>query len=423
MIHNLHNKLAELKRMDRMYRALLLHRCRGFTHGSLSIVDGDGLHLVGDIDAPQRAVLWVRHRDFYRRVVTGGTLAASESWMDGEWDCSDLVLLIRLFVRNLELADRWQRSVHPLRRLGERLRHWWRGNSQRQARRNIQAHYDLSNDFFALFLDPSLNYSSALFLSDAARDLAHPAAALAAAQQDKMDAICRLLQLRPGDRLLEIGTGWGALACHAARHYGCRVVTTTISRAQFEAAQQRVQRLELTDRVTVLDRDYRDLDGQFDKIVSVEMIEAVGDAYYPDFFRQCGRLLKPDGLLLLQAITIVDARYETHLRTVDFICKYIFPGGSLPCLSRLTSVASSAAGLRLVHYREFSQHYVRTLQIWRQRFQEQLDAVRQLGFDARFVRMWDYYLAYCEAGFAERQINVGHLLFSPHGSTAEVIAG
>ncbi|HMP80997.1 MAG TPA: cyclopropane-fatty-acyl-phospholipid synthase family protein [Pirellulaceae bacterium] len=412
MIQNLQSKLHELTAIDRAFRRLLLQRCRGFSRGSLSIVDADGMHVVGNPDEAERVVLWVRHPRFYRRVVMGGTLAASESWMDAEWDCSDLVLLIRLLVRNLDLADRWERHANPIRRWRDYWWHWWRGNSRRQAQCNIRAHYDLGNDFFELFLDPSLNYSSAMFLSEAARDVVNPSAALAAAQLDKMEAICRRLQLRPGDRLLEIGTGWGALACHAAKYYGCQVVTTTISPSQYEGAQRRVQRLELTDRVTVLNRDYRDLEGKFDKIVSVEMIEAVGDQYYPAFFAQCGRLLKPDGLMLLQAITIVDSRYHTHLGTVDFICKYIFPGGSLPCLSRLVEVASTAAGLRLASYQEFSTHYARTLQIWRERFHAQLEAVRALGFDDRFVRMWDYYLAYCEAGFLERQINVGHLLLT-----------
>jgi cyclopropane-fatty-acyl-phospholipid synthase len=329
--------------------------------------------------------------------------------MDGDWTCSDLTGLVRLMTRNLDLADDFDRGFGRWRKSWERLGHWLRRNSTRQARKNIREHYDLGNEFFELFLDPTMNYSSAVF-----SDLGGSGhgESLHRGQLNKMDRLCRMLDLQPGDHLLEIGTGWGSLACYAAKHFGCRVTTTTISKEQFNWACRRVEMEGLKDRVTVLDRDYRLLEGKYDKIISVEMIEAVGDHYYETFFEKCNSLLKPDGLLLLQAITIVDQRYRKHLGSVDFICKYIFPGGSLPSISRLVQCAADSANMRLVELNDYAPHYAETLRRWRQRFHQQIEEVRALGYDERFIRMWDYYLAYCEAGFDERQINLVHVLWA-----------
>lgn len=402
-----------LTRFQRWMRGVLFRGASRLRGGSLWVRDADGLHLLGESSERPAAVLTVHSPRFYRRMVLGGALGAAESLMDGEWTCSDLTGLVRLLVRNTDVLDGFDRGW-SLGRWGlERIRHWVRRNTRGNSRRNIRAHYDLGNGFFRLFLDPTMNYSSALF-SDL--DGKQPGESLHRAQLNKMDRLCRQLDLRPGQHLLEIGTGWGSLACYAAKHYGCRVTTTTISAEQYQWARERVRHEGLEDLVTVLDQDYRNLTGQYDRIVSVEMIEAVGDQFYDLFFRKCRELLRPDGLLLLQAITIVDQRYRQHLRSVDFICKYIFPGGSLPCISRLTASAAGAGGMRLVNLADFAAHYAETLRRWRTRFHQHLDAIRELGYDERFVRMWDYYLAYCEAAFEERQINLVHLLFATRES-------
>jgi cyclopropane-fatty-acyl-phospholipid synthase len=429
MIQMAQPQLHELQSWDRWFRKLLFAKCRQMIAGQIKVIDADGEHWVGAAQtehaakdasvapgqsserrpAEEFAVLTVRHPRFYRRLVQGGNLAASEAWMDGDWTVDDLPTLIRIMVRNMNVTDHLDSFWGRARRYLERWGHWLRRNTPRSSRKNIQAHYDLGNEMFQLFLDPTMNYSSAIFQD--LRPTANPES-LHRAQLTKMDRICRALDLQPQDHLLEIGTGWGSLACYAAKHFGCRVTTTTISREQYDWAVQRVEAEGLGDRVTVLDQDYRALSGRFDKLVSVEMIEAVGDQYYPAFFQKCRSLLTADGVMLLQAITMVDQRYEQHLRSVDFICKYIFPGGSLPCISRLVSVAANSGEFRLVALQDFAEHYAETLRRWRKRFWQNIDAVRQLGYDERFVRMWDYYLAYCEAGFDERQINVSHLLFA-----------
>lgn len=413
---------------SRLQRKFVFGIVRRLRRGQLAIQDATGRHLFGVAEQAEDGTLvapieiQVHRPVFYGRVLRGGGLGAAESLMDGDWSCSDLTGLVRLMTRNLDLADDFDRGFGRWRKSWERLGHSLRRNSPRQARKNIGEHYDLGNDFFELFLDPTMNYSSAVFSELGG---AGHGESLHRGQLNKMDRLCRMLELGPQDHLLEIGTGWGSLACYAAKHFGCRVTTTTISREQYQWACRRVEAEGLQDRVTVLDRDYRLLEGKYDKIISVEMIEAVGDHYYEVFFEKCNSLLNPDGLLLLQAITIVDQRYQQHLRSVDFICKYIFPGGSLPSISRLVQCAADTASMRLVQLNDYAPHYAETLRRWRQRFHQHIDQVRALGYDERFIRMWDYYLAYCEAGFEERQINLVHILWAhrhcrrDHGKLAE----
>jgi len=405
----------QLRLRGRIQRQFVFGIVRRLRHGQLAIQDSTGRYLFG---VPEKSAdgtlaspieIQVHRPVFYGRVLWGGGLGAAESLMDGDWTCSDLTGLVRLMTRNLDLADDFDRGFGRWRKSWERLGHWLRRNSTRQARKNIREHYDLGNEFFELFLDPTMNYSSAVFSELGGSGHGE---SLHRGQLNKMDRLCRMLDLQPGDHLLEIGTGWGSLACYAAKHFGCRVTTTTISKEQFNWACRRVEMEGLKDRVTVLDRDYRLLEGKYDKIISVEMIEAVGDHYYETFFEKCNSLLKPDGLLLLQAITIVDQRYRKHLGSVDFICKYIFPGGSLPSISRLVQCAADSASMRLVELNDYAPHYAETLRRWRQRFHQQIEEVRALGYDERFIRMWDYYLAYCEAGFDERQINLVHVLWA-----------
>jgi len=303
----------------------------------------------------------------------------------------------------------WSRLSAPLLKLA----HWLNRNDKTGSRRNISAHYDLGNDFFELFLDDTMAYSCGIFANDEST--------LLEASVAKFDAACSKLNLRPGQRLLEIGTGWGGLAIHAARHYGCHVTTTTISREQYELAQERVARAGLTGQVTLLLEDYRDLRGEYDALVSIEMIEAVGHQYLDTYFRQCSSLLKTNGAMLLQAITIRDQFYDTARRSVDFIKRFIFPGSFIPSVKAIAESLERATDLKIFHMEDIGPHYARTLKIWRERFLARQSEVRALGYPEAFVRMWEYYLCYCEGGFEERQLgDVQMLLTKPLSRRAPV---
>jgi cyclopropane-fatty-acyl-phospholipid synthase len=388
------------------WRRLLLDRLQGLRDARLVFEDDVGRVEVGDADAPSARTATVRVHDprFYRRLAFGGSIAAAEEYMDGGWDCDDLPALIRALVHNRDVLQAvdggWTRLARPLRALA----HLGRRNSRHGSRRNIAAHYDLGNQFFELFLDETMTYSCGVF--------ERPDASLAEAQHAKNDRLCRLLQLNPADHLLEIGTGWGGFAVHAAKHYGCRVTTATISREQYAMARRRVEKSGHGDRIDVQLKDYRDLAGRYDKIASVEMIEAVGHAYYETFFATCRRLLTPDGLLALQAITVADRHYDECRREVDFIKRYIFPGGNLPSVGRLLEAAGRTGDLRLVHLSDLTPHYGETLRRWRRNFRRNRERIARLGYDERFLRLWEFYLCYCEGGFDERFTGNVHLLFS-----------
>ncbi len=345
----------------------------------------------------------VAHLNLYRRLAMRGSLGAAEAYMQGAWDTDDLVSALRLFARNASVL-----TAMDGRRVGHtipwhRLWNWRHRNSRAGSRRNIAAHYDLSNEFFALMLDPTLTYSSGIF--------PRPDATLEQASIEKYDRICRKLRLQPSDHVLEIGTGWGGFAIHAARHYGCRVTTTTISHQQYVLARCRVAAAGLEDRIELREQDYRDLRGTYDKLVSIEMIEAVGERMLDTYFQRCSQLLKTDGLMLLQAILMPDRRYELYRRSTDFINRYIFPGGFLPSLSTIGTALSRVTDLQIMHFEDFAEHYARTLAAWRNNFWSHIAEVRRLGFDEQFIRTWHYYLCYCEAGFAERQIGVSQMVF------------
>ncbi len=323
--------------------------------------------------------------------------------MHGEWHTEQLTEVIQLFARNTlmdaALESRWSQ-----------IGRWWlqryhqaRENTRRGSRENIAAHYDLGNDFYRLFLDDTMMYSCAVFPTDHAE--------LSRASITKLERICRKLALCPEDEVLEIGTGWGGFALYAASQYGCKVTTTTISKAQYDYACERVKQAGLADRVTVLFEDYRDLKGQYDKLVSIEMIEAVGHRYFDTFFEVCHKRLKPDGQMLLQTITLADQFYEEALKSTDFIQRYIFPGGCLPSIAALSQSVARCSDLRLFHLEDIGPHYATTLHKWRERFRANLDQVRALGFSETFIRMWDYYFCYCEGGFKERTIGTAQMLF------------
>ena len=349
----------------------------------------------------------VRNARFWRRVALGGSLGVAESFRDGDFDCDDLVTLCRLFVRDVDRLDRLETGLSRFGIALSRLAHRFRRNDRRGSKRNIRDHYDLGNDFFQLFLDETLSYSCALF--EKAED------DLLAASINKLDIVCRKLELGPEDHLVEIGTGWGGLAIHAARAYGCKVTTTTISEAQFELAGERISAAGLADRIDLRRVDYRDLDGRYDKLVSIEMIEAVGHENLPAYFARCDALLKPGGLALIQAITIPDHRQDRYLREVDFIQSMIFPGSSVPSMAAMEAAWTGSSRLSLRHRDDHAGDYARTLAHWRRRFRAAEDAVRGLGFDERFRRVWDFYLAYCEAGFAEGYSGLWQILLEKKG--------
>jgi len=396
-----------------IYRKLLLKHLEQFRGGFLEVRDGSRIDCFGDPTNPLRATLLVDDPRFYRRTIMGGDLGFAESRLRGEWHTDDLTQLLRVFIRNLDAAGThniWTRLSGILPRLQHRLRR----NTPRGSRRNIQDHYDLSNDFFQTFLDPSMTYSCGIF--------EHPQATMHEASLAKLDRVCRKLALQPSDHLVEIGSGWGGLAIHAAQHFGCRVTTTTISREQYDLASQRVASSGLGDRITVLCQDYRQLSGTYDKLVSIEMIEAVGHQFFAEYFQHCTRLLRPDGLMLLQGIVMQDQRYPAYIRDVDFIRKYIFPGGCLPSITALMTSITRNSDLRLLQLEDIGPHYARTLRAWQSEFWEQIDRIRTMGFPERFIRMWNYYFCYCEAAFEERCVNTVQMLLARPDCRLDVIA-
>lgn len=395
--------------LDRFLRRGLIRQLGALRGGTVLLGDAVGSERLGDAEACGAHPIRVRVRDpsFYRALAGNGSVGAGEAYMDGAWGCDDLVGLMRLLARNRELLDGMETGLARVGGWGMRLLHAFRRNTRAGSRRNIASHYDLGNEFFALFLSQDLMYSSALW--------AGPDDTLEAASERKLDRICQRLQLKAGDRVVEIGTGWGGFAVYAARNYGCHVTTTTISREQHALASSRVAEAGLQERVTLLLKDYRDLEGEYDKLVSIEMIEAIGAEYMETYFAKIARLLKPDGLALVQAITIEDHRYEQALRSVDFIKRHVFPGSFIPSIAAMLAAKTEASDLALIGLEDFGLSYARTLEAWRQRFMSQLKAVRAQGFDERFIRLWEFYLAYCEGGFLERSIGVAHLLLARPG--------
>lgn len=377
--------------------------------GSLTLREGDEAKVFGstsDGSAPH-AEVHVHDTDLYRRILTGGSIAAGETFIEGMWSSPDLTEVTRAFSANMAMLEAMSDKQNWLARLALKLSHWARRNTSTRSRENISAHYDLGNDFFSLFLDPSMMYSSAVFPSASAD--------LASASQHKLKLICEDLELKAEDHLVEIGTGWGGMAIFAAEHYGCRVTTTTISRQQYDYTLEAVAQKGLEDQVTVLFDDYRDLQGQFDKLVSIEMIEAVGHQFYDTYFQKISHLLKPHGKAVIQAITITEQRYEQARDSVDFIKRYIFPGGCLPSLTVVSDALSRVTDMQMSNLRDIGRDYADTLKVWHASFVNKLDEVRAMGFDDRFIRMWRYYLSYCEGGFRERIIGTHQITLTKPG--------
>lgn len=399
---------SDYSALDRFLRSRLLSQLDALRGGAVELTDSIGCVRVGEA-SPGAAPVRINVRDpaFYRALAGNGSVGAAETYMEGAWDCSNLVGLVQLLVRNRDLLDGMERG--PARLGGWAMKAWnaLRRNTRLGSRRNIAAHYDLGNPFFSLFLSDDLMYSSALFAG--ADDT------LEQASTRKLARICEKLRLSADDHVVEIGTGWGGFAVYAAKTYGCRVTTTTISQEQHALACERVAKAGLQDRVTVLLSDYRDLQGQFDKLVSIEMIEAIGPQYMETYFATLGRLLKPEGLGLIQAITIEDHRYEQAVRAVDFIKRHIFPGSFIPSIAAMMAAKTRSSDLALLHLEDFGPSYAQTLHAWRGRFLQNREQAHAQGFDERFLRMWEFYMAYCEGGFLERSIGVAHLLLAKPG--------
>ncbi len=392
--------------LDAHCRRLLSTRLTSLAGGALTIRDRDSAHTFGRGTIATEVV--VREPRFYRRLALGGTLGAAESYIDGDWDCDDLVALIRMLARDHAHSSALDRGLARLTGLLARGAHvLFADNTLRGSERNIAAHYDLGNGLFERMLDSRMQYSSAIYESAADN--------LEDASRRKLDRIVVKLDLQPHDHLLEIGSGWGGLAIHAARASGCHVTTTTISREQYEYARAQVAAAGLASRVDVLCTDYRQLTGAYSKLVSIEMVEAVGANHLDGYFGALGRLLADDGLALLQAITIEDRRYEQALRSVDFIKKHIFPGSFIPCASVLIGSAARASDLVVVNLEDLGADYALTLEAWRRRFDANWGEIAALGYDERFRRAWQFYLCYCEGGFRERALSNVQLLFAKPG--------
>jgi cyclopropane-fatty-acyl-phospholipid synthase len=396
---------------DRLARRIvlaLLVRTRG---GEIELVEGHRSHRFGEQvpERPLHAVVEVRSARFYRRLLSG-SVGLCESYMDGLWECADLVALTRIAALNVRALDTLRRVLAPVLIPLQRWGRWLARNTPGRSRRHIAAHYDLGNELFSLFLDPTMMYSCAVFDS--------PQSTLEEASLAKLELVCEKLDLGPQDHLLEIGTGWGGLAIYAALHRGCRVTTTTISREQHDYARERVREAGLEDRVTVLLEDYRELSGRYDKLVSIEMIEAVGWQYFPTFFRRCSELVADDGAMLLQAIVIDDRAYQVEKAGKSFINTYIFPGGCLPSLEIISRSVARVTDFREIHLEDITAHYATTLACWRERFLKEGARLSELGYDERFRRLWELYLSYCEGGFRERRIQDVQLLLAKPGYDA-----
>jgi len=373
--------------------------------GSLSLQDGKSRYTFGDQKNNKlHAEIFVHDPKFYRFVVFGGSIGSSEAFMSGYWSSPNLTNVIRIFAVNAHLTDELESKFNFLIRPFFRIVHYLNRNSQRNSKRNISAHYDLSNNFFKLFLDETMMYSSAIFKTKNQT--------LKAASLNKLDIICQKLNLKPTDHVVEIGSGWGGFAFFAAENYGCKVTTTTISQQQFSYTRNLINKKKLGKKITLLFEDYRNLEGKYDKLVSIEMIEAVGHHYYHEYFKKINTLLKPDGIALIQAITIRDQRYSKALQNVDFIQKYIFPGSCIPSIEIIQKNLTKETDMIISDLENINHHYAKTLNLWQKAFNKNHNKIIKLGFDERFIRMWNFYFSYCEGGFAERAINDLHILMS-----------
>ena len=392
---------------------MVLSRLEKLEIGQIVVSEGAEHSTFGRLteDFPLTAQLRVNDARFYTDVAFCGSIGAGEAYINGHWTSNELSDLLQILIRNRDVLEQMDTGLARFSAPLQKVLHIMNRNTRKGSRKNIAAHYDLGNDFYQLWLDRTMMYSSAYFETQDTT--------LEDASIEKLDRICRKLNLSSEDSVIEIGTGWGGFAIHAARHYGCHVTTTTISQQQYDYAQQAIRDAGMEDRITLLFKDYRDLEGEYDKLVSIEMIEAVGHEYHETYFSKCCELLKPDGQMLLQAITIADQRYDTYKTSVDFIKRYIFPGGCLTSVTDMTRVMTEHTDMRVIHLEDIGVHYAWTLRAWHERFIARLEEVFELGYSESFARMWQFYLAYCESAFLERTIGDVQMLMMRPGARRE----
>ena len=398
-----------------LLRRGVLRQLSQLKSGHLVITENGERLIFGDSGAGLVGEVQIHDTSVWGMIASNGSIGAGEAFIHGYWSSPDLTKVIRVLVSNMDVLDAMEGGLARLGRPLIRGLHWINRNTRKGSQKNIAAHYDLGNDMFEQFLDPTMMYSAAQFLT--ADDT------LEQAQLNKLQRICQKLDLKPADHLLEIGTGWGSMALYAAQHYGCKVTTTTLSKEQFDYTQARIEALGLQEQVTLLLEDYRDLTGQYDKLVSIEMIEAVGHHFLPSYFKQCSQLLKPHGLMLLQAITIREQRYEQAKSSVDFIQRYIFPGGALPSVQKMLEIVGKDTDMNLMHMEDFGLHYAKTLRLWHENFRRAHGRLTELGYDEYFLRLWEFYLCYCEGGFLERSIGTAQLLLAKPAAMPEPLLG
>ncbi|MBT6635059.1 MAG: class I SAM-dependent methyltransferase [Gammaproteobacteria bacterium] len=406
-VDGLANNIQEIQRSTRMtsfFKRILFKKLKGLKTGELTIIDGSEIHVFGIPKSELKATLTVSSQEFYVFLGSGGTNGAAEAFTAGYWSADNLVELIQIIIRNKKTMEGLESGLARLTNPITKIIHRLRQNTLKGSKSNILAHYDLSNDFYKLWLDSTMTYSSGIFLNKKSSMLD--------ASVEKLDRLCRKLNLNSSDHVLEIGTGWGSFATHAAKNYGCKVTTTTISDNQFNYVAELISKENLDNKITLLNKDYRELEGVFDKIVSIEMIEAVGSDFVPGFFEKASSLLKKNGLMALQGITYNDPDFNAYKSSVDFIRKYIFPGSCLISLSQVEKAIKDKTDLIMVDSEDITLHYARTLEIWRKDFENVLPQVRELGFSDPFIRIWVFYLVYCEAGFLENLIGDFQFIFA-----------
>jgi len=385
--------------LDNLAKKGLINRLTNISRGYLRIIDEGEVMRFGNANTESdcKATIKISDRRFYSAIAFGGSVAAGESYFSGHWECDNLTALVRILLINREVLDNMDESFSRIQAPIMQILHWLSRNTREGSKKNISVHYDLGNDLFKLFLDKNMMYSSAIYPS--------ADSTLEEASTYKLERICQKLQLSEKDHLLEIGTGWGGFAIYAAQNYGCKITTTTISEEQFILAKKRIEDAGFSSKITVLLSDYRDLKGRYDKLVSIEMIEAIGHQYINTYFKKCSELLKPKGVMLIQAITIADQRYKSALKEVDFIKRYIFPGCFIPSVNAMQDAITKSSDMRIFNLEDIGPHYAKTLHDWRRRFFNNIESVKALGYPEEFVRLWDFYLCYCEGGFIERVIS------------------
>ena len=411
LAHN-SSKASPARNVHRFLRDRFTSKLAGLVGGRIRITDAFGSIVVGDESAELSVELTVHDTLFYEHLAKSGSVGAGESFALGHWDASDLVALVRILAINMTLLDKLEGGTARVGAWLLKIYLWSKRNTRQGSKKNIADHYDLGNDLFKTFLDDRMMYSSAVFR--------RPDDSLNLAQEHKLDSICKKLDLKPGDHVIEIGSGWGGFAVFAATNYGCRVTTTTISEEQYSHTKKLVAEFQLENQITVLKKDYRDLQGVYDKLVSIEMIEAVGADYLDAYLNKCCTLLKPDGVACIQAITIEDHRYESAVNTIDFIKRFIFPGSFIPALSVIMNSIARKTDFRLEAFEEIGSSYSQTLAVWRERFLAKRADILAMGYSEEFVRLWQFYFCYCEGGFRQKSIGAAQLCFTRSANTREI---